>query len=34
LSEDDLKVIFETFHVGWDYSVRLTSVVDQYRELA
>jgi hypothetical protein len=34
LSEDDLKVIFETFHVGWDYSTRLASVMDHYRELA
>jgi hypothetical protein len=34
LSEDDLKVIFETFHVGWDYSARLMSVLDYYREMA
>ena len=34
LDEDDLKVVFETFHVGWDYSARLAAVLDHYRDLA
>lgn len=34
LTEDDVKVIFETFHVGWDYSTRLTAVLDHFREMA
>lgn len=34
LSQDDLKVIFETFHIGWDYSGRVADVLDHYRELA
>lgn len=34
LNEDDLRVIFETFHAGWDYSTRLAAVVDHYRRLA
>ncbi|MBI2708821.1 MAG: hypothetical protein HYX34_03900 [Actinobacteria bacterium] len=34
LAEDDVKVIFETFHVGWDYSTRLSSVLDHFREMA
>ena len=34
LAEDDLKVIFETFHVGWDYAPRLAAVLEHYRDLA
>jgi hypothetical protein len=34
LQEDDLKLIFETFHVGWDYTSRLSAVLDHYRDLA
>jgi hypothetical protein len=34
LVEDDVKVIFETFHVGWDHSARLSAVLEHYREMA
>ena len=34
LSEDDLRVVFETFHAGWDYAPRLASALDHYRELS
>ena len=34
LDEDDVKVVFETFHVGWDYASRLAAVLDHYRDLA
>jgi hypothetical protein len=34
LDEDDVKVIFETFHVGWDYSARLATVLEHFREMA
>jgi hypothetical protein len=27
-------LIFETFHVGWDYTSRLSAVLDHYRDLA
>jgi hypothetical protein len=33
LDKDDLRVIFETFHVGWDYTSRLAAVLDHYRDL-
>lgn len=31
LSKFDLKVIFETFHHGWDYKQRLDKVLDYYK---
>jgi len=31
LDEDDVTHIFETFHVGWDYSPRLAAVLDYFR---
>jgi hypothetical protein len=34
LDEDDVKLIFETFHEGWDYKPRLRAVLDHYRRLA
>lgn len=34
LTEDDVKVVFETFHVGWDRGPRLAAVLDHYRDLA
>ena len=34
LTEVDLRVIFETFHAGWDYSPRLAAVLDHYRDLS
>lgn len=34
LDEDDVKVIFETFHVGWDFSARLAAVLEHFREMA
>jgi len=34
LTDDDLRVIFETFHTGWDYAPRLAAVLDHYRDLA
>jgi hypothetical protein len=33
LTEDDLSVIFETFHVGWDPAERLAMVIKHHREL-
>ena len=33
LDEDDLHVIYSTFHEGWDYEPRLSSVLDHYRQL-
>ena len=33
LSESQLRHIFETFHVGWDYEDRLVSTLDHYRRL-
>ncbi len=34
LTEDDVKIIFETFHVGWDYSTRLATVLEHFRRMA
>ena len=31
LNEDDVTTIFETFHVGWDYTPRLTQVLEHFR---
>ncbi|MHB1465053.1 MAG: hypothetical protein ACYCXU_08065 [Thermoleophilia bacterium] len=31
LSEQHLRHIFETFHEGWDYTTRLTAVLEHYR---
>ena len=31
LSEDHLTHIFETFHVGWDYHIRLESTLKHYQ---
>lgn len=33
LSESQLRHIFETFHVGWDYGDRLASTLDHYHRL-
>ena len=33
LSESQLRHIFETFHVGWDYEDRLASTIDHYHRL-
>ena len=33
LDEEDLRVIYSTFHEGWDYEARLTAVLDHYRQL-
>jgi hypothetical protein len=33
LEEADVRHIFETFHVGWDYGARLDAVVAHYRKL-
>jgi hypothetical protein len=33
LSESQLRHIFETFHVGWDYEDRLASTLDHYHRL-
>lgn len=34
LGEDDLRVIYATFHQGWDYADRLERVLAHYRVLA
>jgi hypothetical protein len=34
LNEDDLRVMFETFHVGRDYASRLDAVLEHFRDLA
>lgn len=34
LHEEDLSVIYSTFHEGWNYEPRLSAVLNQYRELA
>lgn len=34
LDEDDLHVIYSTFHEGWNYEPRLAAVLDHYWELA
>jgi hypothetical protein len=33
LGEDDVRVIFETFHEGWDYEPRLRTVLGHFRRL-
>ena len=33
LSESQLRHVFETFHVGWDYEDRLVSTLDHYHRL-
>ncbi len=33
LNEDDLRVIYSTFHEGWDYGPRLGAVIQHYRQL-
>ena len=34
LDEDDLRVVYSTFHEGWDYEPRLATVLDHHRKLA
>ena len=34
LDEDDLRVLYSTFHEGWDYEPRLSAVLDHHRQLA
>jgi hypothetical protein len=34
LDEDDLRVIYSTFHEGWNYEPRLSAVLAHYRQLA
>jgi len=34
LDEDHLRVIYSTFHEGWNYEPRLSAVLDHYRQLA
>jgi len=34
LDESDVRHIFETFHIGWDYSVRLERVMAHYPDLS
>jgi hypothetical protein len=34
LSREHLRVVFETFHGGWDYEERLTRVLEHYDEWA
>jgi hypothetical protein len=34
LNEDHVKLIFETFHVGWECSPRLAAVLEHFREMA
>ena len=34
LSRENLEVIFETFHDGWDYEERLERVLDYYSDWA
>lgn len=33
LGESDIRLIFETFHAGWDYRPRLELVLDHFRRL-
>jgi hypothetical protein len=33
LDSDDIRVMFETFHVGWDFTSRLAAVLDHVEEL-
>lgn len=32
LTEDQLRVVFETFHVGWDFESRLNLTLEYYKE--
>jgi hypothetical protein len=34
LDENELQVVYSTFHEGWDYEPRLTAVLDHHRQLA
>lgn len=34
LDEDDLRVVYSTFHEGWNYEPRLAAVLDHHRQLA
>jgi hypothetical protein len=34
LDEDNLYVIYSTFHEGWNYEPRLSAVIEHHRELA
>ena len=34
LDEDDLRVMYSTFHEGWNYEPRLSAVLDHHRQLA
>ena len=34
LSENDLNVIYETFHIGWDFSLRRAAVIEQFKDMA
>jgi len=34
LDEDDLLIVYSTFHEGWNFEPRLSAVLDHYRELA
>ena len=33
LNEDDIRVIFETFHAGWDFTPRLNAVLSHFRSI-
>ncbi len=33
LTGDDVRVVFETFHIGWDYEDRLMNTLEHYRRL-
>ncbi len=34
LDEDDLRVVYSTFHEGWDFEGRLSAVLGHHRELS
>ena len=34
LDEDDLRVVYSTFHEGWNFEPRLAAVLDHHRQLA
>ncbi len=34
LDQDDLRVVYSTFHEGWAYEPRLNAVLDHHRQLA
>ena len=34
LDEDDLRVVYSTFHEGWNFESRLSAVLDHHRQLA